>query len=312
MELLSIIFTAIIAFGTFGASLFGLQYLWLKPYSADIPAESTASHRRLMRTRSLNEDEYTKVKNLPEMLKAYLPLILRLEPKYWTHNIGLDGYAYLYYQKELIKILVMLGIVSIVVLIPASSWFESMQSETQSVDGTIESYQSNKEYYLELRSIIDCMLVYFFSLYTIYTMFKIKDHIKEELIAQKTKRMQNNEYEGLRERSVHIKGVFPEDRKGELLCHEIGSYLDSIGTGRIVSCIIVPDFVKIMGLENDRKRVDDAQKLFVANEPAVRRIFFPKKYRQESYYERKLKNIDDKVFISSNSILKIVRLTLRL
>ena len=35
--------------------------------------------------------------------------------------------------------------------------------------------------------------------------------------------------------------------------------------------------------------------LYIANEPAVRRIFFPKKYRDQGYYDKKLRSIDDKV-----------------
>jgi hypothetical protein len=307
MELLSIIFTALLSFGTFGASLFGLHHIWLKPHTADIPAESTATHRRLMRQKSLNEDDYIKVRTLSEMLKVYLPLIMKLEPKYWIHNVGLDGYAYLYYQKELIKTLIMFGIVSVVMLWPVSIWFESMQSESQAGaqtgDLTIESYRNNTEYNMELRSIIDCLLLYFFCLYTIYSMFRIKNHLREELAFQKKKRMQNSEYEVLRARSVHIKGVFPEDRKGETLCEKIGKFLEENGEGgKIMACIVVPDFVEIVGLENYRKRVDDAQKLLVANEPAVRRMFFPKKYRDESYYEKKLKRIDEKVFIFKKPI----------
>lgn len=294
MDLLSIIFAIIVSIGTFIACLYGLHVLWLKPHQSEIPVESNQyfhdSHHKKM-----SPDELIRVKSLSELLEVYIPLILKLDPRYWIHNIGLDGYTYLYFQRELIKMFLVFGIVSFIVMIPVSIYFAGVKL-TKSVDEEISAADSEyTKYYQELHAIIITIMAYFFSLYAIYSMFGTREHIKSQLIEQSLTKSKRHDYETLKSRSVHVRGVFAEDRKGEMLCSGVRNFLDMSGGGHIVSTIIVPDFVRIIELEGDRKRVDNAYKLLLANEPAVRRMFFPKKFRQESYYERKLNSIDDKV-----------------
>lgn len=294
MDLLSIIFAIIASIGTFVACLYGLHRLWLQPHQSEIPVETghyfTDSPRKKM-----SPDELIRVKSLSELLEVYIPLILKLDSRYWIHNIGLDGYTYLYFQRELIKMLLVFGIVSFIIMIPVSIWFAGVKLPT-SVDEPIpESDSDYTKYYEELYAIIITIMSYFFSLYAIYTLFEIRDHIKSQLIEQNFATTKRHDYDALKARSVHIRGLFPEDRKGEMLCSGVEKFLEASGGGKIVGTIVVPDFVRIIELEGDRKRVDNAYKLLLANEPAVRRIFFPKKYRQEAYYEKKLNSIEDKV-----------------
>ena len=62
----------------------------------------------------------------------------------------------------------------------------------------------------------------------------------------------------MKAQSVHVRGAFPEDRRGELLLAEIEAFLEASGNGKILATVIIPDFVEIVDLENERKRIDDA------------------------------------------------------
>lgn len=297
MDLLSVIFAIIVSFGTFGASLYALDRFWLKVHHCVVPLDKQKTDRELHSKREGDEETRT-VKTLHEMLETYLPLIIDLDSEYWIKQIGVDGYTYLYFQKQLIKILVIFGILSCLVLIPVTIWYGGIDILQHENDLTWQTHKAEIRYYQELRSIIDCLLVCFLTFYIIYTMFEIKKHIRKLISEQKKSRSAQSSIEKLKARSVHVRGVFPEDRRGEVLCNEVRDFLEVKAQGRpgkIVASIIVHDFVRIVELENDRKRVDNAHKLLTANEPAVRRIFFPKKYRQQDYYEKKLKAIDDKV-----------------
>jgi len=289
----SIIFAIVIAFGTFVGSLFALHYFWLKPHFSEIPVNEDMPSSSL-RNRIRNEEVKT-VKNLKDMLQTYLPLIINLDTKYWVKNIGLDGYVYLYFQKQIIKMLILFLIVYCLVVIPVSIYYGKIHVPQDPTEFTLETSNAKIKYHQELRSILDCFLVYFISLYSIYVMFKIKAHVKSILYQQNNSKSDREEFARMKARSVHVSGAFPEDRRGELLISEINSFLDASLGGRIVSSIIIHDFIKVVELENKRKSVDNAHKLYIANEPAVRRVCFPSKYRQEEYYKKKLRQIDDQI-----------------
>jgi len=293
-DFFSILFSIIISLGTFTASLFALHYFWLKPHSAQIPSNEEQPSSTL-KSRIRNEDITTTVKSLKEMLYVYLPLITNLDTKYWVKNIGLDGYIYLYFQRQLIKMVILFLIVYCLFVIPVSFWYGKINVPQDPTEFILETSNARAKYHQELRSIIDCFLVYFISLYSIYTMFGIKKHVKDIIYEQNNSKDDREEFARMKARSVHVTGVFPEDRRGELLISEINSFLDMNGGGRIDSSIIIHDFMKIVELENKRKSVDSAHKLYTADEPSVKRICFPSKYRKEEYYKRKLKSIDDMV-----------------
>ena len=295
MALVGLIIALVISFGTFGCSLYGLHRFWLKPHHSDIPVWTAKSSRSASIKKSDPED-YKSVKSLRELIKVYIPLILDLDSGYWIKNVGLEGYTYLYFQKTLIKLLVVIGIASCLVIIPSKIFIGGESKVLKStVSITIEAYEEELHYFGELRSIFDVLLLYFVSLYSIYVMFGVKDHVKSHILEYNITKSEWHNYERLKARSVHVRGVFVEDRSGEALHHEISSFLDMSIGGRIVSMLVVPDFINMVDLENSRKRVENAHKLYLANEPAVRRMCFPKKFRNSEYYERKLRSIDDKV-----------------
>ena len=260
MELLSILFAIIISFGTFGASLYGLHLFWLKPYGSEIPNKN---HPKLSvsEDNNANNGKFTRVSGLSETLKAYIPLITNLDTKYWISNVGIDGYTYLFYQRELMRALVIFGLVACIIWIPITIWNGKIEVVPNPNHSSIEVHNETLRERQELRSIIDCILVYFFSLYTAYVMFHMKKHVRKILLEFKQDpENEQNKYEFLKSRSVHVRGLFPEDRKGIILVSEINSFLDMSSGGRIVSTLIIPDFLKIVDLENNRKRIDNAHK----------------------------------------------------
>ncbi len=291
----SIFIAIIVSFGTFFGALLALHSLWLKPHSSEIPTSEDNEIPHSPRRRIRGED-IKQIKSLREMLKTYLPLIKSLESKYWINNIGLDGYAYLYFQRQLIKLLLIFMAVYLLLFIPLSIYYSNIQVPQDPADFTLETRNEKIKYYQELRSIIDCLMVYFISLYSIYTIYTIKVHIKDLLTEQKRSSKTRINFEKMKSQSVHVTGIFPEDRTGEILHAQINDFLDEANGGRILSSIILHDFIKVVELENERKRINDAHKLYIANEPAVRRMCFPSKYRREEYYTTKLKSIDEKVF----------------
>jgi hypothetical protein len=286
MELFSIIFTVLTTGLVFAISLYGFDRIWLKQHHGDIPSTEDSSITTSIRNGN------QQVKSFRELIKVFGPILWEFDTKYWIKNIGLDGYSYLYFQREMLKMFILFGISSSAVLIPFKIWSSIKLSNLSSEHGD----DIDTVYYInEMSSILNCLLVYFFSIYCIFTMFKIKRHVRGQLVLKHHNKTEHNEWEKLNAQSVHVRGMFPEDRRAELLMAEIEAFLEYKGGGRVLSLKVIPDFVEIVDLENERREVDDAHKLYTANEPAVRRMCFPSKYRNEEYYEKRIKDIDDEV-----------------
>ncbi len=299
------IFTAlVISVTVFSLALYLLDLIWLKPGHCQIPLENPQLESNPSIRSSLRGNEDKQVKGLSEMLKLYMPLIRSLDSKYWIQHIGLDGYTYLYFQRQLLTLLSIVGGVVAVVVPTFNILFSKTRQPEDLSDPTVRLNVYND--YYQLRSLVDCSLLYLFSIGAIVTVFRIKWHIKDQLVAIKNDKSAQEELPKLKSRSVHVRGMFPEDRRGDLLKSEIRRIIDTMdGDGRIVATIVVPDFTKMIELENARKRIDNAQKLYDAKEPAVRRMCFPEKFRHADYYEKRRRAIDENVIFLMKSILTL-------
>jgi hypothetical protein len=179
----------------------------------------------------------------------------------------------------MLKMFTLFGITSLCVLGPFYLWSQwklaNVADDDEFDEGTL------KEYLDESTSILNVVLLYFFSIYCIFTLFRIKTHVKAQMVITYHNSKGIYEFEKLNTQCVHVRGMFPEDRRGDLVKEELEAFLEYNGGGKILSLKIIPDFVEIVELENEMKTLNDARRLYAANEPAVRRMCFPSQYRRE-------------------------------
>ena len=62
-------------------------------------------------------------------------------------------------------------------------------------------------------------------------------------------RSKTRDFEWLKTRTLHVRGIAPHDRKGESLIKRLDNALKSNG-GKVVAIINIPDFSTIFELEN--------------------------------------------------------------
>lgn len=295
MNWLSIVFAAVISFAVFFGSLIVLHFLWLKPHKVGIPESSEYESYSPRKDIGPNQRGVIWAESLRQALKAYIPLIKKLDSRYWVSNIGLDGYSYLLFQRQILRMLFVFCLVYALFNLPLTLWYRKLALPESPDAFDMETHDARMKFHQELRTIVDCLLVCFYSLATFYTLYEIKRHIAYIINEQKISRAEREDTARMKDRSVHVTGVYPEDRRGELLLEEINGVLDASNGGRVVSMIIVHDFVRVVELENERKNLESAHKVYGANESAMRRICFPWKFRQGAAYERKIQAIDDQV-----------------
>lgn len=125
--------------------------------------------------------------------------------------------------------------INIVSSTSGEEWFEKMTL-------------NNKELTL-LSCWVHTILMVIFSGAIIYTFYQMKLEARTMYIRMQLERSKVKDYEWLKTRTVHVRGLAPNDRKGEVLVRKINNELETIG-GKVLAIINIPDFNKILELEN--------------------------------------------------------------
>lgn len=79
-------------------------------------------------------------------------------------------------------------------------------------------------------------------------------------------RSKTRDFEWLKTRTLHVRGIAPHDRKGESLIKRLDSALKLNG-GKVVAIINIPDFSTILELENQKFDIEDLLKIPPSKEP---------------------------------------------
>jgi hypothetical protein len=88
-----------------------------------------------------------------------------------------------------------------------------------------------------------------FTMATLYTFYELKVEARSIYAEVQLKRSRTKDFEWLKTRTVHVRGLAPNDRKGESLIRKLDKELELIG-GKVIAIINIPDFSKILELEN--------------------------------------------------------------
>lgn len=235
-----------LCFLVLGLALALFKHMWISKYPAEIPDPERKKSQHT---------HYNRASNFRDLAHYFLPVFRKLDPEYWIEHVGFDAYAYLFYQRSILMMLAVFGLFALAVYVPFVYWYDAEEHDPH------ESKYTNMK---QLKSMSHALFGYFFTLCAIYTMFAIRRHLREQAGRFRYRTEQDKKLAKLMLRSVHVVGCFPEDRKGELLQQELNKFLE-LNHGKVISMIIVPDLKEIMDLENERKKQENAAKLFLAN-----------------------------------------------
>jgi len=82
-----------------------------------------------------------------------------------------------------------------------------------------------------------------------------------ETFAEKCK---NRDFEWLKARTLHVKGLLPKDRRGDMLRNEMNMMLEPI-KGKVLDVVVIPNFQKLFDLETEKKELEDLHHLVNAH-----------------------------------------------
>lgn len=208
--------------------------------------------------------------------------------EYITLNCGLDAYIYLLFQRKMMKLMLFYAVLSLVFAIPINivsstsgeEWFEKMTL-------------NNKEL-TALSCWVHTILLIVFSAATMYTFYQMKHEARTIYVRMQLENSKTKDHEWLKTRTVHVRGLAPNDRKGEALVKKLNKELEIIG-GKVLGIINIPDFSKILDLENKKYDIEDLLKIPPAKEPLAKKCLIAKKYRSKQYYTKQINKIEDEI-----------------
>lgn len=176
----------------------------------------------------------------------------RLDMEYWSTHCGVDGYLYLLFQRRILKLVFAMAIISLTVAIPIN-----MHSGKSMEDWFERTTLNNKEM-TQLRSWVHVALIGVFSFLTARTISAIRSEAREAYKFYYKDMSKNRDHEWLKVRTVHVKGILPQDRRGDNLKKLLDETLaKNNGHGSVLGIVIVPDFVRLFNSETKKKDLED-------------------------------------------------------
>jgi hypothetical protein len=88
---------------------------------------------------------------------------------------------------------------------------------------------------------VHCGLVLFFTLVTFYTVFELREEAKDLYRETNREKCKIKDSEWLKARTLHVRGLLPKDRRGDMLKNELNLMLQPIN-GKVLDIVVIPDF----------------------------------------------------------------------
>lgn len=153
-------------------------------------------------------------------------------------------------------------------------------------DWTVKVLYGNKDSIKGTWSWVQVSLSIFITILTLRTIFNLKTQARKVY-----KKYEKHDYEWLKSRTIHVKGLLKNDITGALLENMLNDHLSDTES-KILAICVVPDYRRLTKLEEKRKDLEDLSQLLGIKEPTCMRLCVRKKYRTEEYYQRKLEEIE--------------------
>jgi hypothetical protein len=82
---------------------------------------------------------------------------------------------------------------------------------------------------------------------------------------QQEERCKVKNHDWLRARTLHVRGLFPKDRRGDMLRNELDTLLKPVN-GKVLDVVVTPDFQDLFALESEKKDLDDLHTMVEAQD----------------------------------------------
>eukprot|EP00347_Sterkiella_histriomuscorum_P002304 403368673 len=280
-------------FTIFG-SIFVFSYIlwriiWFRNYGVEIPID------RNFNIQAINQRKlFYKTKTYHIFVNFISNIIKKLDMDYWITHTGTDGYLYLLFQRRFLKLLLYFSAISILISIPINI---TSGVGDQTYEDWFERTTLNNKELSNFKGWIHVILVLIFTLLTIRAVQKTRRDARIAYQFYHREMSKNHDHEWLNARTVHVKGIPPEDRSGNILRASLERVIAPTG-GQVLGVILLPDFVNQLVIEGKIKDIKDLQMLIDASGEGKDQYFnccIPQRYKDPQAFQRKLDKLEQKL-----------------
>ena len=200
---------------------------------------------------------YAKTKTFSIFKTMFMSIVYKLEMPYWVLHCGTDGYLYLLFQRQMLKLSVYLSIIMFVFSI-AMNFDAEEQGKTSETSAhsnlkeqqhsfAVRTTLSNREL-TGNRSWFHVLMVAIITYLTTTIMKSTRKKAREAYGLQCSWQTKFKDQEQLRFNTLHIKGIPSEDRTGNGLRLLLDKFLGERG-GQVMAIQIVPPFHRMIEIE---------------------------------------------------------------
>ncbi len=175
--------------------------IWVKEYGVNIPNVQYGSEE--MTT-------YFHTKNFIIFLKEFLKKFTEFDKKYLIRSIGTDAYIYLIFQKTIINLLMIIGIISLIL-----SFLSNISQKEFEIGSFFHDLLVNNKYMDNFSSFLHLIgvIIYTFLHFRFFSVLKREAKNiyfeKFDLLSRK------KDYNWLSSRTLHISGLAPNERNSK-------------------------------------------------------------------------------------------------
>lgn len=204
-------------------------------------------------------------------------IVEKLDRDYWITHCGCDGYLYLLFQRRFLKLLIWFSVISMLVSIPVNvtSEIENIEkkSTVEEVGDWFERTTLNNKELGSFKGWVHVALIMVFTILTVRVIMKTRREARQAYQFYQRSMSKTKDHEWLKARTIHVKGLSPEDRSGAVLKQQLENVI-AAGGGHVLAVHLVPDFVSQLELESKILDMKDLQMLVNAQDSSGNEVYF--------------------------------------
>lgn len=108
----------------------------------------------------------------------------------------------------------------------------------------------------EITAWVHATLGIVFSIAAFYTIFEMREEAKQLYTDNQREKCRIKDFEWLKARTLHVRGLVGKDRRGDMLRNELNMMLQQVN-GKVLDVVVIPDFQQLFDMETEKKELED-------------------------------------------------------
>jgi hypothetical protein len=221
----------------------------------------------------------------------YLRLLFKItydfDAVYWTKYVGIEGYSFILFVRKLISALLIYTIVDGILycIFYLILFFASGSTDLFEVTPDTDPYIALEDLYAVTHLISITALI-------LWKMFEARKELRAAFIANFTENEEEQELNWLMLRTIELEGARNLDLDFSSILNffkEIFRDLDY--TGKVLACVVIPDYSRLFKLEKEREKITLRYSMF-HDDPPLLRCFANKEYLREDAFHKKMQELN--------------------